>query len=367
MKNFETFFTLCSPEDEGQTGQGVYSDDTGEGENDTTDEEYVDPLDEADNALDDEGTNGTVITDNGEMETVVEGTGDANPIDPVEVVTTPTEPNNENPDDNPEDDLDFTYVPELGMNENGNYSGEGEGNIEEEEQDDESSIEDNNEDDISLEEYAAKYPCVQFGENLSQEEMLEFYKAFATMPSVFRSMEITVKFDKTITEAGNCVRETVTFRDIEAMKNSIFEELFHAYQANIKGWNLMCETRAESEFETKMTQAMLDYTTKGGCIEGFGIVVNDAENNDNTTEAGNNNNSLIVYHFIEDCFGHADYLSDEFKNDPWQFFDEDVFLAGFEEIFNFWLNTPNGYDCPANEDYDWGYWNDWFDILRFYY
>lgn len=101
MKNFETFFTLCSPEDEGQTGSGVYSGDTGEGENDTTDEEYVDPLDEADNALDDEGTNGTVITDNGEEETVVETPEGTNPIDPVEVVTTPTEPNNENPDDNP--------------------------------------------------------------------------------------------------------------------------------------------------------------------------------------------------------------------------------------------------------------------------
>ncbi len=40
MKSFETFFTLCSPEDESQTGSGAYSDDTGEGENDTTDEEY---------------------------------------------------------------------------------------------------------------------------------------------------------------------------------------------------------------------------------------------------------------------------------------------------------------------------------------
>ena len=129
MKNFETFFTLCSPEDEDQTGQGVYSDDTGEGENDTTDEEYVDPLDEADNALDDEGTNGTVITDNGEEETVVETPEGTNPIDPVEVVTTPTEPNNENPDDNPEDDSNW------GMDEDENSE---EGDVEEEEQDDES-------------------------------------------------------------------------------------------------------------------------------------------------------------------------------------------------------------------------------------
>ena len=327
MKNFETFFTLCSPEDEGQTGSGAYSGDVGEGENDTPDVEYVDPLDDADGNLDKEETNGTVITDNGEMETVVEGTGDANPIDPVEVVTTPTEPNNENPDDNPEDDLDFTYVPELGMNENGNYSGEGEGNIEEEEQDDESSIEDNNEDDISLEEYAAKYPCVQFDENLSQKEMLEFYKAFATMPSVFRSMEITVRFDKTITEAGNCVRETVTFRDIEAMKNSIFEELFHAYQSNIKGWNLMCDTRAESEFEAKMTQAMLDYTTKGGFLGDFSTC-----DQPYTREDGSQGS--VLYDFFQACFSDAYYLSDEFKNDAWQFFDEDVFLAGFEEIFN---------------------------------
>ena len=361
MKNFETFFTLCSPEDEGQTGSGAYSGDVGEGENDTPDVEYVDPLDDADGNLDKEETNGTVITDNGEMETVVEGTGDANPIDPVEVVTTPTEPNNENPDDNPEDDLDFTYVPELGMNENGNYSGEGEGNIEEEEQDDESSIEDNNEDDISLEEYAAKYPCVQFDENLSQKEMLEFYKAFATMPSVFRSMEITVRFDKTITEAGNCVRETVTFRDIEAMKNSIFEELFHAYQSNIKGWNLMCDTRAESEFEAKMTQAMLDYTTKGGFLGDFSTC-----DQPYTREDGSQGS--VLYDFFQACFSDAYYLSDEFKNDAWQFFDEDVFLAGFEEIFNIWHNNSGEYQkYPINEDYDWSYWSDWFDILRLYY
>ena len=129
MKNFETFFTLCSPEDEGQTGSGAYSGDVGEGENDTPDVEYVDPLDDADGNLDKEETNGTVITDNGEMETVVEGTGDANPIDPVEVVTTPTEPNNENPDDNPEDDSNW------GMDEDENSA---EGDVEEEEQDDES-------------------------------------------------------------------------------------------------------------------------------------------------------------------------------------------------------------------------------------
>ena len=38
---------MCSPEDEGQTGQGVYSGDAGDGENDTPDEEYVDPLEAA--------------------------------------------------------------------------------------------------------------------------------------------------------------------------------------------------------------------------------------------------------------------------------------------------------------------------------
>ena len=352
MKNFETFFTLCSPEDEGQTGSGVYSGDTGEGENDTTDEEYVNPLDEADNALDDEGTNGTVITDNGEEETVVKTPEGTNPIDPVEVVTTPTEP---------EDDPDFIYVPELGMNENGNYSGEGEGNIEEEEQDDESSIEDNNEGDISLEAYAAKYPCVQFDENLSQEEMLEFYKALSTMPSVFRSLEVTVKFDKTITEEGNCVRETITFRDIEAMTNSIFEELFHVYQNNIKGWNLMCDTRAESEFEAKMTQAMLDYTTKGGFLGDFSTC-----DQPYTREDGSQGS--VLYDFFKACFSDADHLSDEFKNDAWQFFDEDVFLAGFEEIFNIWHNNSGEYQkYPINEDYDWSYWSDWFDILRLYY
>lgn len=138
MKNFETFFTLCSPEDEGQTGSGVYSGDTGEGENDTTDEEYVDPLDEADNALDDEGTNGPVITDNGEEETVVEVPEDANPIDPVPVVTTPSEPEDEEPDDNPDDDSGVADDSNWGMNDDENYSGEGEGDVEEEEQDDES-------------------------------------------------------------------------------------------------------------------------------------------------------------------------------------------------------------------------------------
>ena len=292
---------------------------------------------------------------------------DANPIDPVPVVTTPSEPEDEEPDDNPDDDSGVADDSNWGMNDDENYPGEGEGDVEEEEQDDESNLREEYDDELIIEEYAARYPFVQFGEGLSQKEMIEFYKAFATMPSAFHSMDVTVKFDSTLKEEGNCVRETVTFRDIEAMNNAIFEELFHVYQNNIKGWNLMCDTRAETEFEVKMTQAMYDYTTKGGLLSEFFAGKTSEGDNDEPINSGNNNDSLIVYLFFDACFSHADYLSDEFKNDPWQFFDENAFTAGFEEIFNLWLNSPNGYDYLPNEDYDWSYWSDWFDILRLYY
>lgn len=139
IKKLEKQFILCDAVEDPQTGQGVYSDDSGEGENDFNEEEVTDPEAEADSNLDaepDQNTD-TTYTDNGEMETVVDVPEGTNPIDPVPVETTPVE-DEENQEDDPGADSDVTDDPNWGMDENGNYSGEGEGNIEEEEQDDES-------------------------------------------------------------------------------------------------------------------------------------------------------------------------------------------------------------------------------------
>lgn len=141
IKKLEKQFILCDAVEDPQTGQGVYSDDSGEGENDFNEEEVTDPEAEADSNLDaepDQNTD-TTYTDNGEMETVVDVPGDTNPIDPVPVETTPVE-DEENQEDDPGADSDVTDDPNWGMDDSGN-STESEGDVEEEEADDESNTE----------------------------------------------------------------------------------------------------------------------------------------------------------------------------------------------------------------------------------
>ncbi len=355
IKKLEKQFILCDAVDDSQIGQGVYSDDSGEGENDFNEEEVTDPEAEADSNLDAEPDPAnpyanTTYTDNGEMEIVVEVPGGTNPIDPVPVETTPVE-DEENQEGDPGADSDVTDDPNWGMDDSGN-STESEGDVEEEEFDDE--------DDYNLDEYILLCPFAQIEGKASKEEKEAVYIALLTMPSAFRNIELIFRFNNQIDTPGRYLcGGIVEFRSKEDVSKAIFEECFHAYQEVIKGWNLMCDTRAETEFEAKMITALMDYTTKEGCLTELGSI-------DAVITLEDGSQVSVIYHFFDVCFSGADTSSSEFKNDPWQFFDEDAFLDGFADIFELWLNSPTGYDQHRNDDYDWGYWSYWIDILRNY-
>lgn len=338
---------LCNTtEDETGGGQGVYSDDSGEGESEFMGEEPIDQGAEDDSNLDADPNNpyaNTTYTEPGEFETVVDDPTGSNPIDPVETVTDPY-----NPDDEGDEEEDDSIIddPNWGLNNEDLDEQEGDGLDEEDEGNDELK-------ERELDRYTDEFPFVEFSENMSLADRLVFFQEYANLPKGLKNIELVVALNDKMDVPGRYnMNGTIEFRSRGEISGCIIEECIHAYQDCVKGWNEMVASRLETEFEAKMTIALYEFTTE--------TVIR------NEISQINPNDRDIVYNFFNDCFGGIEnVLSNEFLENPWSFFDEEVFLNGFETLYDLWLEAGNGYqEYQPNWDYEWNYWIDWINILR---
>lgn len=333
MKKFETFFILCSTENNGETGQGIYTGDSGEGENDTTDVEQTDPLAEADSALEeDKNKGGESSSESTNQEN--NSTEGAVPIDPVECVAE----GNSNPEEE-----EIVDDPNWGMEDT--QDEQEETNPEEEELI--QNAEEDGVDESKIEQYAKTYTFVSLSSSMTMYEQQAFYEAYSKLPSTLQTIEVLIKIDNSLEAAGKYDRGgIITFRDVKSIQDSITEEFVHAYQDCIMGWNSMSDSRAEIEFEAKMIITMNEYIETGlvvGVLSGVG---------------------LSIYEFFADCMGD-DVCNPNVESYSWDIFNAEVFKDRASSFFESWRDLDTEYsDLPVNEDYEWNFWDDLIAIYK---
>ncbi len=380
MKKFEKELLFSQVEGETTTGSGngTTGENAGEGENDAPEQEPVDEGAEADNNMYD-GQDGSSSgqTPNGESDP----TSGTVLIDPIEVVGYPTDPADTPSDaEGPEEEEEDVYYGEdSNINDNSapdneyEYGDDGEGDGNTNDDDTQSSTEQSEEEKTETNEtvlteeqiatllnnFADTFPNVSFDGSLTVEQKIAFIDAFLKLPSTLRNLNITVKFDDSLDAAGSYLNNIVTFRDVSSVAQATLEEFIHAYQDTIKSPEVMQATHAESEFEAKMLQ-ILDNFAQLGSITETQLILGDPDKytDDKYIELYNQ-----IYEFAKACFSGKDNRDLEDEQYPWSFFDITVFLENFESILELWLDANTGYKNKRNESYDWGFWENLFNIF----
>lgn len=332
MKKFETFFILCSTENNGETGQGIYTGDSGEGENDTTDVEQTDPLAEADSALEeDENKGGESSSESTNQEN--NSTEGAVPIDPVECVAE----GNSNPEEE-----EIVDDPNWGMEDT--QDEQEEKNPEEEELI--QNAEEENVEETELNKYMETFQKVTWDNSSTNAERLAFYEIYSKLPKALQNIPIKVQFDKTLSSLGKQEHFVITFRDIYAMRSSITEEFIHAYQEKVKGWDTMLCSRSEMEFQAKLVTYL-----NGWC---------DQNDNDMLSFIHSDYYVYKLEFFRNNCFEQP------FPGAQWQDFDMIYFLDNYMELFNIFCNYYRNdpyYGATPNPYFNW----DWDYLLRIFF
>lgn len=412
MKKFEKELLFSQVEDETTSnGNGSTGENAGEGENDAPEQEPVDEGAEADNNMYD-GQDGTSSgqTPDGQGNSSSEQTQDGqnssssgqNPegqgadsgydlekdIPSITIIGHPPVDNEEDPADTPsdaegpeEEEEDVYYGEDSDINDNSapdneyEYGDDGEGDGNTNDDDTQSSTEQSEEEKTETNEtvlteeqiatllnnFADTFPNVSFDGSLTVEQKIAFINEFLKLPPGLQNLGVTltIKFDATLDAAGSYWDNVVTFRDVSSVAQATLEEFIHAYQDTIKSPEVMQATHAESEFETKMLQ-ILDNFAQLGSITETQLILGDPDKytEDKYIELYNQ-----IYEFAKACFNGKNGMDLEDEQYPWSFFDITVFLENFESILELWLDANTGYKDKRNESYNWGFWENLFNIF----
>ena len=427
MKKFEKELLFSQVEGETTTGSGngTTGENAGEGENDAPEQEPVDEGAEDDNNMYDgqdgsssgqtpngerNPTSGTVLIDPIEVvgsptdpaeddNNMYDGqdgsssgqtpNGESDPtsgtvlIDPVEVVGYPTDPADTPSDaEGPEEEEeDVCYGEDSDINDNSapdneyEYGDDGEGDGNTNDDDTQSSTEQSEEEKTEntttepteeeiaaiLSDFAEKFPNISFDSSLTVEQKIAFINAFLKLPPGLQNLGVTltIKFDAALDAAGSYWNNVVTFRDVSSVAQATLEEFIHAYQDTIKSPEVMQATHAESEFEAKMLQ-ILDNFAQLGSITETQLILGDP---DKYTDEEYRSLYTQISNFAKACFSGKNGMDLEDEQYPWSFFDITVFLENFESILELWLDANTGYKNKRNESYDWGFWENLFNIF----
>lgn len=413
MKKFEKELLFSQVEDETTTGRGngTTGENAGEGENDAPEQEPVDEGAEDDNNMYD-GQDGTSSgqTPDGQGNSSSEQTQDGqnssssgqNPegqeadsgydleedIPSITIIGHPPVDNEEDPADTPsdaegpeEEEEDVYYGEDSDINDNSapdneyEYGDDGEGDGNTNDDDTQSSTEQSEEEKTETNEtvlteeqiatllnnFADTFPNVSFDGSLTVEQKIAFINEFLKLPPGLQNLGVTltIKFDATLDAAGSYWDNVVTFRDATSVAQATLEEFIHAYQDTIKSPEVMQATHAESEFEAKMLQ-ILDNFAQLGSITESQLILGDP---DKYTDEEYRPLYTQISNFAIACFGGKNGMDLEDEQYPWSFFDITVFLENFESILELWLDANTGYKNKRNESYDWGFWENLFNIF----
>ena len=383
MKKFEKELLFSQVEDETTSnGNGSTGENAGEGENDAPEQEPVDEGAEDDNNMYD-GQDGTSSgqTPDGQGNSSSEQTQDGqnssssgqNPegqgadsgydweedIPSVTIIGHPPVDNDEPEEPIEESNDDGEEYEDNNENEDDTQSS----TEQSEEEKTENTTTEPTEEEIAaiLSDFAEKFPNISFDSSLTVEQKIAFINAFLKLPPGLQNLGVTltIKFDATLDAAGSYWNNVVTFRDVSSVAQATLEEFIHAYQDTIKSPEVMQATHAESEFEAKMLQ-ILDNFAQLGSITETQLILGDPDKytDDKYLELYNQ-----IYEFAKGCFSGKDNRDLEDEQYPWSFFDITVFLENFESILELWLDANTGYKDKRNESYDWGFWENLFNIF----